>query len=119
MGQAKQRGTREERVHQAEQNEEPEKFFGFKSERKPNETPFDMNVDDLVCMVSSITKMNLSEVQEDCGEHFQIGQWFCSTGAHNDTVVHGPFNTQEEAFDFAKTEAGAIRFMGEPRWEFG
>lgn len=118
MGQAKRRGTREERVHQAGQNKEPERFFGFNSERKPDESPFDMSEEGLVCMISSITKINLRELQEDFGERFQIGQWFCSTGAHNGTVVHGPFNTQEEAFDFAKNEVGAIRFVGEPKWEF-
>lgn len=124
MGQAKRRGTREERIHQSgknkeqnkEQNKEPEKFFGFTSERKPDESPFEMSEDGLVCMVSSITKMNLREVQEDFGEHFKIGQWFCS--AQNGTVVHGPFDTAEEAFDFAQTKVGVIRFVGEPKWEF-
>lgn len=120
MGQAKQRGTREERVNQAaqnkEQNKEPERFFGFKSEHKPEETLFDIDENDLVCMVSSITKMNLSEVQEDWGNKFKIGQWFCSAGSHEKTVVYGPF-TLNEAFEFGRTEKGAVRFVKEINWE--
>lgn len=116
MGQAKKRGTREERIAQAMESKQPEQFFGYDRERKPEESPFEVSEDGLVCMVSRITRENLEVARQESGLDFQLGDWFCSTGAHNETVVHGPFKTVEDAFEFARSEAGAIRFMTLPEW---
>lgn len=116
MGQAKKRGTREERVAQAVQSKQPEQFFGYNKERGPEESPFEISEDGLICMVSRITEENLEVARQESGISFQLGEWFCSTGAHNKTVVHGPFKTSEDAFEFARLEAGAIRFMSLPEW---
>ena len=117
MGQAKKRGTREERIAQAMQMREPEQFFGYNRERRPDESPFDLPEDGLVCMVSSITGLNAEALKHETGKDFEIGQWFCSTGAHNETVVHGPFESSEEAFNFANENFGVIRFASIPHWE--
>jgi hypothetical protein len=118
MGQAKKRGTREERIAQAAELIPPEQFFGYSKERKPDESPFEMSTDNLVCMVSSITKINIEAVLQECGSEFNLGDWFCSTGAHENTAVHGPFKTAEEAFEFGRLEVGAVRFINSPQWSF-
>lgn len=117
VGQAKARGTREERIAQAMQMKEPDQFFGYNRERLPDESPFDLPEDGLVCMVSKIDDRNLELARQETGKDFKLGQWFCSTGAHTETVVHGPFETSESAFDFAYQNFGVVRFMslfGEP-----
>jgi len=116
MGQARKRGTREERMAQAMQSKQPEQFFGYNRERRPDESPFEITEDGLVCMVSRITRVNWEVARQESGLDFQLGDWFCSTGAHSETVVHGPFKTVEDAFEFARVGAGAIRFMSLPEW---
>ena len=118
MGQARKRGTREERTAQAMQSKQPEQFFGYSRERRPDESPFEVSEDGLVCMVSRITSVNLEVARQQSGLDFQLGDWFCSTGAHSETVVHGPFKTAQDAFDFAHSEVGAVRFMSLPQWSF-
>ena len=111
VGQAKARGTREERIAKAMQMKEPDQFFGYNRERRPDESPFDLPEDGLVCMVSKIDARNLELARQETGKDFKLGQWFCSTGAHSETVVHGPFETSESAFDFAYQNFGVVRFM--------
>lgn len=111
MGQAKARGTREERIAQAMQKNEPDQYFGYSRERRPEESPFDLPEDGLVCMVSRIDERNLALARRETGKDFKLGQWFCSTGAHSETVVHGPFETHESAFNFAYENYGVVRFM--------
>lgn len=116
MGQAKKRGTKEERIAQAIQSKQPEQFFGYNRERRPEESPFEVSEDGLICMVSRITTENFEVARQETGINFQLGEWFCSTGAHSETVVHGPFKTGEDAFEFARLEAGAVRFVSLPEW---
>ena len=40
-------------------------------------------------MVSKIDARNLELARQETGKDFKLGQWFCSTGAHSETVVHG------------------------------
>ena len=114
MGQARKRGTPEERTAEAMQLKQPEKFFGYDRERRPDESPFDVSEDGLVCMVSRITSVYLEVARQQSGFDFQLGDWFCSTVAHSETVVHGPFKTVEDAVSFAHSEVGAVRFMSLP-----
>lgn len=120
MGQAKRRGTREERIAQAAEraaaDQHPTQFFGYNRERHTEESPFELSEDGLVCMVSSITGMNLVEVRQHSGIDFKLGDWFCSTGAHENTVVHGPFSSTEEAFNYARDSVGAVRFLVGPEF---
>ena len=115
MGQAKARGTREERIAQAVQMNQPEQFFGYNRERRPDESPFEISEDGLVCMVARITPENLEAAIRETGKDFKPGQWFCSTGAHSETVVHGPFDTSDSAFSFAHDNHGVVRFMSSPQ----
>ena len=69
MGQAKRRGTKEERVKQAMdrpddvfslgENLFPEEegllqFFGYSTLASPGESPFDLDVPGMVCMISNM-----------------------------------------------------------------
>lgn len=120
MGEAKRRGTRDERMAQAraklieEFRNFPKQFFGFNRECRPDESPFDLSEDGLVCMVSELTALNLDDMKKSTNKDWEVGQWFCSTGAHENTVTHGPFESVEDAFDFAQSKFGSIRFVCMP-----
>lgn len=118
MGQAKRRGTHAERVAQAMQSKEPEQFFGYDRERRPDESPFEFSDDGLVCMVSSITGQNLDFARQETGKDYKLGDWFCSVGAHDDTVIHGPFENSEIAFNFAYENLSVVRFISAPQFGF-
>lgn len=118
MGQARRRGTRDQRVAEAQQKadqlaveiEFPQMFFGYNRERHPGEMPFDIP-DDMVCMVSNITAMNQADINAHLSNSFEIGQWFVSTGRHSDTVVNGPFSSMDDAFEMARSTLGVTRFI--------
>ena len=98
------------------QMKEPDQFFGYNRERRPDESPFDL-LRMVWCAWSQNRCRNLELARQETGKDFKLGQWFCSTGAHSETVVHGPFETSESAFDFAYQNFGVVRFMslfGEP-----
>ncbi len=122
MGQAKARGTREQRIAQAIEQAQlmkmPEQFFGYNREQRAHESAFEITTDGLVCMVSSVVPVNLEATRQHSGIDFKLGDWFCSTGAHENTVVHGPFKSAEEGFEFARQKVGAIRFQAGPEWDF-
>lgn len=44
---------------------------------------------------------------------FKEGDWAVSTGAHEQTVVHGPFPSIDAAFTWAREHAGAERFFSD------
>ena len=117
MGQAKKRGTREERIKQATDriftDIPPTKFFGFSSAGNPEESliNFDPDPDGLVCMVWCITEANLHEDRQDTGIDLQIGDWLFSTGTHHNVTVHGPFKKPEDAFESARVKVGATQFL--------
>jgi hypothetical protein len=132
MGQAKQRGSREERVRQAMDRMEevfsqgenlfPEEegllqFFGYNTEASPGESPFDLDVPGMVCMISNVAACNLKPIRDETGIPFNLGDWFVSVGSHDAITVHGPFPDEEICFEFAKTNCGAIRFKSAPIFE--
>lgn len=124
MGQAKNRGTKEQRVSQAierisaEMSAFPVMYFGYDRPRRVDESPLEISQNGLVCMVSSIAQDNQKPLQESTGIDFQIGQWFASSGAHENAVVHGPFDDANVAMDFASTNFGAVRFNSAPAFDF-
>lgn len=132
MGQAKQRGSKEERVKQAMDRMEevfsqgenlfPEEegllqFFGYSTEASPGESPFDLDIPGMVCMISNVAACNLKPIRDETGIPFNLGDWFVSVGSHDAITVHGPFPDEEICFEFAKTNCGAIRFKGAPTFE--
>ena len=116
MGQAKQRGTREDRIKQAAANKWPEQYFGYDRARLENESPFDFPEEGLVCMVQNITLVNQAGLQSETGIEFPLGEWICSTGVHENTVVDGPFKLSNDAFKFAETKVNVVRFVSVPQW---
>ena len=132
MGQAKRRGTKEDRVKQATEHMEeilsqgsnlfPEEegllqFFGYSTLASPGESPLDLPELGLVCMVSNITSYNLEPLRAETGIYFEIGQWFVSEGSYTSTKVHGPFTDEQSCFEFAKENFDAVRFKGAPIFE--
>jgi hypothetical protein len=132
MGQAKRRGTKEERVKQAMdrpddvfslgENLFPEEegllqFFGYSTLASPGESPFDLDVPGMVCMISNIAPCNLKPIRDETGIAFNLGDWFVSVGAHDAITVHGPFPDEEECFEFARANCGAVRFKAAPVFE--
>lgn len=118
MGQAKNRGTQQQRKEEAQQRHQSfnstddlQRFLGFNRLQSKDEFPGEMPEDALVCLVSNIVMLNQGALCLQSGLTFQIGDWFVSTGKHESTVVHGPFLTVEAAFEFARTSFNAVRFM--------
>lgn len=66
--------------------------------------------------VFDVTRDYLIELRSLSKAEFKIGDWAVSAGAHERTVVHGPFPSFHSAFDFSQTELGAVRFMAEPKY---
>ena len=123
MGEAKRRGTREQRVASALERlleeedlaeEElalfdadfPMMLFGYPQEAAPF-------VSDLepVCMISNITVKNQADISAALGVHLQLGDWFVSSGSHENSILTGPFDSMESALDFGRTEYGVFRFL--------
>jgi hypothetical protein len=98
---------------QSNDSEYPQQMFGYidKDEIEFNENLLDEN--GLVCMISNITVLNLDALRGSSGIDFQLGEWFFSTGAHQDTIVHGPFESVDTALQSAAELTRAKRFLGD------
>lgn len=92
-------------------------FFGYSTEASKNESPFDLPEEGLVCMVSNITEYNREAISKETGRTFELDQWFVSESEHESTIVHGPFDSENVAFDFGKEHCMAIRFKAAPVFE--
>ena len=97
--------------------EMPDQFFGYNKEAETIEEKMGLSEAGLVCMVAQINRQNIQMACQQSGLDFKIGDWFVSTGAHENTVVHGPFQKMEAAFDYAREKAGAIRMVAKPTFE--
>lgn len=123
MGQAKKRGTHEERVSQAIERIQaerlPKQFFGYSRELRPNESPFDISPDGLVCTLTRISQEELDAEQCDPEiDGVKGGDWAFTTGSDDNIVVHNAFGKLEDAFEFGRREVGAIRFIASPSFLF-
>jgi hypothetical protein len=89
----------------------PQQMFGYidKEEFELNKNLLDEN--GLVCMISNITILNIDDLRRSTGADFQIGNWFLSTGAHEDTIVYGPLESIDIALEAALELTGANRFI--------
>lgn len=92
-------------------------FFGYSTESAKNESAFDLPEEGLVCMVSNITEYNREAICKESGRTFTLDQWFVSENEHESTIIHGPFDSENSAFDFGKAHCKAIRFKGAPVFE--
>lgn len=119
MGEAKRRGTREERVQKSiEQfNKEifPNCFCGYSRKRRPDELPFDLGADGLVCTLVRITEKSINEAQADFKEKkIELYDWFVSPIVDSAEDLFGPFKKVNDAFQFARLNFGAIQFGSPP-----
>lgn len=89
------------------------RYFGYSTEGGEDESPFDIPEQGMVCMVSNIIERNREPVSQQTGRDFVVGQWFVSEGGCDTVVVHGPFEAETEALDFAAKQCKAIRFKTE------
>ncbi|MBW7567811.1 hypothetical protein KIF53_15500 [Chromobacterium subtsugae] len=84
------------------------RYFGFRADQGEGEPPH--------CMISNIIEQNREPVSQHAGTEFSLGQWFVSEGAHEQSIVHGPFDTESVALDFAHKSCKAVRIVTEPEW---
>lgn len=91
-------------------------YIGY-DKSSEGKNPFFLSDVAIVCMVSNIVELNIEPIREMSGIDFQLGDWFCSTGVHKKTVVHGPFGKIDDAFEFGRVTAGAVRFLAPPEFE--
>lgn len=87
------------------------RFFGYDESAEASPGLLDEGLRGLVCMAFEVTQDDLPDIHRHSAGRFKVGDWAVSTGAHEDTVVHGPFESMDAAFEFGRLEAGAVRFM--------
>ena len=92
----------------------PEQFFGYNKEAETLEEKMGVTEKGLVCMIARINAQNIQMARQQSGLDFKLGDWFVSTGAHENTIVHGPFQKVETAFEYAREKTGAIRMVADP-----
>ncbi|MCA1790063.1 MAG: hypothetical protein LC667_09465 [Thioalkalivibrio sp.] len=80
----------------------------------PGLGPLELPKDGLVCMVFPVLAADAKELRERGLSDFRVGTWGVSTGAHENTVVHGPFESLEHALQFGRLEVGVTEFFGTP-----
>jgi hypothetical protein len=90
------------------------RYFGFDDSSAAHANPSALSPDGLVCMVFQIGAEHLTEVQHLASKPLTPDDWVVSTGAHEATVVHGPFRELEDAFEFGRSTVGATRYLSEP-----
>ncbi|WP_198599341.1 hypothetical protein [Vibrio sp. 10N.261.55.A7] len=63
------------------------------------------------CMVSNVVGLNFKEVNELADNEFLIGEWFMSVAnAKHNVKIHGPYETMEDAMEYARKNFGVTRF---------
>jgi hypothetical protein len=67
-------------------------------------------------MVFAVTRDDLIELRSLSKSEFKVGDWAVSSGAHERTIVCGPFPSLDDAFEFSRIELSAARFMAEPKF---
>lgn len=101
----------------AEEFEAP-RFFGYVEEGSERLDHPPLSAADPVCMVFQATEDDIDEFRRIGRPDLRPGDWCVSTGAHENTVVHGPFSTLEEAFEFGRRGEGVTRYISEPGFHF-
>ena len=90
---------------------EPTEYFGYNKECQPNESPFELPPEEVVCMVSNIVEKNQKQVIEKSGINFVLGQWFVSqNNDFNEVTVFGPFEDESEALDYGREQLGVVSY---------
>ncbi len=90
--------------------QEPEQHFGYIDKKDIKNNKHALDEKGLVCMICNVTNVNCDIIREESGKDFQIGNWYFSTGAHENTIIHGPFKDKDSAFNQANQVTGASSF---------
>lgn len=98
---------------------EEESWFGYDGSAPADASPFNLPTEGLVCMAWVVGADDLPELHRAGHRTFTVGSWAVSTGAHEATVVHGPFPGVEGALEFGRAACGAERFFQAPRFDLG
>ncbi len=92
----------------------PRQYFGYDARRPPSASPFDLSTDGLVCMAFEVEDDDVKELRSKTGRSFKNGDWAVSSGAHEKTLIHGPFDTLDAAFKFGNDTFGVVRYLTGP-----
>jgi hypothetical protein len=68
-----------------------------------------------VCMVFHPPDDQLQEINEHHKTNFSPGSWLISSGAHEATIIHGPFTSLEDAMRFGSDQLGATHWTFAPQ----
>lgn len=91
-------------------NAEPIIYWGYNREFSSNGLPCERSDEGLVCSVTEVSEVNLATLQEQ-GLDVCPKQWIVS--AVNGSIIHGPFATREQAFDYGRAEFGAVSYLSD------
>lgn len=92
-----------------------QQFLGYSRERLPDESPFDLSTDGLCCLVMELDSLKAKTLnQMHNTDTFISGMVIVTSGECSNVQMAGPFDSLEEAFEYARIEHGAIRFQSQP-----
>ncbi len=94
-----------------------QQFLGYSQERLPSESPFDLTTNGLCCLVMTLDSLKASTLNEMHNtDTFVSGMVIVTSGECSDVKMAGPFDSLDEAFEYARIEHGAIRFQSHPEF---
>ncbi|MEP2652405.1 MAG: hypothetical protein ABJH06_10470 [Paraglaciecola sp.] len=100
-----------------EENSDLIQYFGYNTERKEHESPFELPEEGLCCMVSSVNR----DIQREINAKLDFpllklgkGQWVITANVGTEVKFSGPYDSDQLAMESAKEKFGAIRFMSTP-----
>lgn len=94
-----------------------DRWYGYDDSMPADASPFDLPEQGLVCMVWQVGQADVEHMKEHGLSDFKAGSWAMSTGGHDETIVHGPFENMEAAFEYGRTDFGATRYRQAPAFE--
>ncbi|MGF1756522.1 hypothetical protein L4D76_00950 [Photobacterium sagamiensis] len=94
---------------------EPIEYFGYGRERQPDESPFELSAEGLVCVVSNIVEKNQQPLIQESGIYFALGQWIVSQyNEFHEVTVYGPFDDKLAALDYGREQLGVVSYHSFP-----
>lgn len=92
-----------------------EQFFGYTTERQPNESPFHLPEEGLCCMISKANAELRDSINQDIGrEVLKLGDWFITANIGEKVKFSGPYDSLETSMNMAREHLGAKRFVSVP-----
>lgn len=88
-------------------------YFGYNRELRPDESPFDMPEEGMVCMISKVTGVTVNSLRQETGIAFEEGDWFIEDRNYK---LYGAFKSETEAFDFGRKTLGIMSYLSAPEF---